>query len=193
MMTLRKLFAGSVLSVSLLVMAPAEARYVESDPIGLQGGMNTYVYAQSNPISRVDPLGLVDWQVSFANGAAGFLDGSLLTATSECVNGNRSVASIGLVGGSVGLDVGGFTTGGFTMSDNNSVPDPNVFNGTYLSANTINIALIVGTQLGSIRIGEARSDYGWGMQFGLAAGALSTAYGKSSVLQSYSLSCSCPK
>jgi len=40
---------------------PSTGRYLTPDPIGLEGGINLFIYALNNPVNLVDPLGLRYW------------------------------------------------------------------------------------------------------------------------------------
>ncbi|MFZ6675445.1 RHS repeat-associated core domain-containing protein [Undibacterium sp. Xuan67W] len=87
---------------------PSTGRYVESDPIGLDGGINTFGYVFGNPVALTDSMGLQSYMCSSAG-----LSAWCEPPKPKCISKKWADGISGAAGGAVGGAVGGGGWPGF--------------------------------------------------------------------------------
>ncbi len=195
------MLSGGTLKVVALLAAvvgfcgTASARYIQPDPIGLAGGPNLYSYVRGNPVTRIDPFGLVDWEgtVLSISGGAGPIGGGvdIYTLYSECVNGQRMVTRVRatyFTPISAGWPAG-FTGQSVSFSDSNTVPNSQIFSGQYAKVSA-GVSVGIGYSYSIVTMGRA-SSLGGGFEAGFEAGVGWSPMGKTEVLWSKTEPCVC--
>ena len=90
---------------------PRTGRYLTPDPIGLEGGIDPYVYTENDPVNRVDPKGLATKSL----GASAYYGGGFefaITTTTCCENNAEYLVKFVTVCGGAGISAsGGFSRG----------------------------------------------------------------------------------
>lgn len=101
---------------------PSTGRYLESDPIGLAAGLNTYSYVSNMPTMRTDRYGLIEWNGTYVQYNVGFfaeVSRYWFVLYSECVDGERVSVRLGAtaIGGGLSWPFGSSTGAEVTLND----------------------------------------------------------------------------
>lgn len=113
---------------------PQTGRYITSDPIGLDGGLNTYAYVNANPVMFVDPRGQIKWKGTLTLSSVFYIIGGQVVLRSECIAPQGEYVYIdiwlgGLTGG-ISIPISGTKTN-ISFDDKRKSVDPDIFTGLW--------------------------------------------------------------
>jgi len=144
---------------------PVTGRYVQSDPIGLDGGMNGYAYVENNSIRNIDSLGTVLWRGGYFY-AGGSRSGSGVTylrfqlyQQGNCRNPWKVEVNVSTYTFSIGVPLS--VSGGqveFYSPDASCPANPYVFNGSFKA---VWASFVVGTGYGIVKFQLGSMTSGW--------------------------------
>jgi RHS repeat-associated protein len=149
-------------------------RYSRPDPLGFrEREVNRYLYARSNPLSFVDPSGLVSWRCTVLelSAGSGFAGGVFyVDCDSGCVGGKRVIADYIIVGAGLGGGVTlPFEIGYWEVEDGATTPNPENLEGPF-SYRGCSVTLMFGVSVSEVNQGKGHGSFSPEASIGLGVG-----------------------
>lgn len=146
-------------------------RYIEADLIGLLGGSSNYSYVGGNPLSYIDPHGLVRWR-GYAHGGGFGIFKALgyqrmnLHLTSDCALGEMVTVDVDVsfLSGGAGVPAS-YTISNIELEDGHAGAYPESLIGSAYFGG-FSGAIGGGVAYQTLTVGDGFSDFSWGAQGG---------------------------